>query len=101
MVERTKDGLSVVTEQTAMQFLKNHRDPFPHNTLSPFFLMERIRTENPQIYRLILSCINAAPNDEAILYFKAGVQIAYELLRRQTLLDSFPYEPDPSKMEFD
>ena len=85
MVERTKDGLFIVTEQTFMNFLQEYDITLPNN--NPF-VTERIKIENPQIYRILSIGMKEAPNNEARVYFEAGVQIAYELLRRQTLTDS-------------
>lgn len=78
----TQDGLPVVTEETFMEFLREYdiatNDPE---------VTRRIRTENPQISRILKIGMQQAPSREARAYFECGMQIVYELLRRQKSKD--------------
>lgn len=85
MTERTKEGLAVVTKQTFTEFLKDYNIISPNNNC---FLTERIKTENPEIYRILEMGMAEAPSCEAGEHFEMGIQIVYDLLRRQTLKDS-------------
>ena len=77
---RTSEGLPKVTEETFMELLRNQdissaeKDPA---------VTRRIQEENPQIYRILNLGMQNAPSNEARAYYECGMQICYELLRRQ------------------
>ncbi len=76
---RTLEGLPAVTEETFMEFLRKYNiaenDPA---------VTRRIEEENPQIYRILNLGMQNAPSKEARAYYECGMQICYELLRRQS-----------------
>lgn len=80
-MERTDDGLAVVTEKTFMEFLKNYDISSENNDPE---LTLRIEKENPQIYHILQLGMKGAPNKAARSYYECGMQICYELLRRQS-----------------
>jgi len=82
---KTIDGLPIVSEETFMKFVKEY--PFTSEKNDPE-ITERIKKENPQIYRLMEIGMNSAPNNEARVYFECAFQITYELLRKQNQVDS-------------
>ena len=84
MIKKTADGLPVVNESTFIAFVKSYPIASPENDPE---VTRRIERENPQIYRLLRSGMQNAPNKEARAYYECGVQITYELLRRQSLDD--------------
>ena len=81
MKQTTKDGLVVVTEDIFMDFLRNYDISSAKNDPE---LTRRIERENPQIYRILNLGMQNAPNKEAKAYYECGMQICYELLRKQT-----------------
>lgn len=85
MGKKTEDGLAVVTEKTFMEFLGNYDISSGNNDPG---VTERIKSENPQIYRILNLGKQNAPTIEARAYYECGIQIAYELLRRQTASNS-------------
>ena len=78
----TKDGLPVVTEEILMEFLGDYCIDHPEGN-DPL-VTRRIKLENPQIHRLLEIGMNQAPNKAARGYYECGMQIVYELLRRQS-----------------
>lgn len=81
----TEDGLAVVTETTFLEFLQDYDITSPDNDPA---LTERIKSENPEVYRILQLGMQGAPSKEARAYYEMGMQIAYDLLRRQTGHDS-------------
>lgn len=81
MTERTLEGLPVVTEETFIEFLRNYDITSPENDPE---VTHRIEQENPQIHRILRIGMKQAPNKEARSYYECGMQICYELLRRQS-----------------
>lgn len=79
--KQTPDGLPVVDEGTLMEFLRQYNIASPDNDPE---LTQRIEGENPQIYRMLRLGMEGAPTHVAMLYFEAGMQIAYDLLRIQS-----------------
>ena len=77
---RTLEGLPKVTEETFMEFLRNYDISSVENDPS---VTRRIQKENPQIYRILSLGMQKAPSEEARAYYECGIQICYELLRRQ------------------
>lgn len=86
----TKDGLAVVTEQTLIEFLRKHDISSPGNDS---VIRERMKRENPQIYRMLVLGLEGIDTDHhlsedvrrfAHSYYESGMQIVYELLRMQT-----------------
>ena len=77
---RTLEGLPKVTEETFMEFLRNYNIASAENDPA---VTRRIQEENPQIYRILNLGMQNAPNKEARAYYECGMQICYELLRRQ------------------
>ena len=84
-MEKTEDGLAVVTEKTFMEFLRNYDIASLNNDPA---VTARIESEQPQIFRILKLGMQGAPNKEAQAYYEMGIQITYELLRRQTSSDS-------------
>jgi len=80
----TEDGLPVVTEEIFMEFIRSYPISFAENDPG---VTERIKLENPQIYRILYLGMKSAPTRESRVYFECGVQIAYEMLRRQSKAD--------------
>lgn len=78
---RTLEGLPKVTEETFMEFLRNYNIASAENDPE---VTRRIQEENPQIYRILNLGIQNAPTREARAYYECGMQICYELLRRQS-----------------
>jgi hypothetical protein len=78
---RTLDGLPKVTEETFMEFLRNYNIAPAENDPA---VTRRIQEENPQIYRILNLGMQNAPSKEARAYYECGMQICYELLRRQS-----------------
>lgn len=78
---KTKDGLAVVTEKTFMEFLMNYSIRSGNNDPA---VTKRIQSENPQIYRILKSGMENAPSEKVRAYYECGIQIVYELLRKQT-----------------
>ena len=81
MAKKTEDGLAVVSERTFLEFLQDYDINAENN--DPV-ITQRIRYENPQIYRILDLGMQNAPTREAQTYYECGIQIMYELLRRQT-----------------
>ncbi len=77
----TKDGLAVITEKTFMEFLQTYRIDAANNDPR---VTTRIKRENPQLYRILKIGMDAAPSGEAKCYYECGMQIVYELLRKQS-----------------
>ncbi len=77
---RTKDGLPKVTEETFREFLKKYDISSAENDPE---VTHRIQEENPQIYRILNLGMQNAPSKEARAYYECGIQICYELLRKQ------------------
>ena len=77
---RTSEGLPKVTEETFMELLRNYDISSPENDPA---VTRRIQEENPQIYRILKLGMQNAPTTEAKAYYECGMQICYELLRRQ------------------
>ncbi len=85
MLQRTtKDGLPVVTEKTFMEFLRNYDISSAKNDPE---VTRRIEQENPQIHHILRLGMQNAPTKEAQAYYECGMQIVYELLRRQSSND--------------
>jgi len=82
---KTLDGLPIVSEETFMDFIREY--PINSEKNDPE-ITERIKRENPQIYRLMKIGMDNAPNEEASVYFECAFQITYELLRKQNKIDS-------------
>jgi len=82
---KTIDGLPVVSEETFMKFIQEY--PIASGDNDPK-VTERIEKENLQIYRLMKLGMDNAPNNEARIYFECAFQIAYELFRKQSQVDS-------------
>ncbi len=80
-MERTPEGLPVVTEETFMDFLENYDLGSAKNDPA---VTRRIEGENPEVHRILRLGIENAPSKEAKTYFECGIQICYELLRRQS-----------------
>ncbi|MEK6874786.1 MAG: hypothetical protein AABX52_03500 [Nanoarchaeota archaeon] len=78
---RKLDGLPRVTEETFMDFLRVYDLSSAQNNPEVTLVIQR---ENPQIYRILQLGMKAAPTREARAYYECGMQICYELLRRQT-----------------
>ncbi len=78
---QTEDGLPIVSEKTFMSFLSNYDISAAHNDST---VTARLQRENPQIYRLLRIGMENAPNTEAQAYYECGMQIVYELLRRES-----------------
>lgn len=76
----TKEDLALVTEETFMEFLRSY--DLTSITNDPE-ITERIKSENPQIYRILKLGMQAAPSKEARTYYECGIQIVYELLKKQ------------------
>lgn len=81
MKKRTLEGLPVVTEKTFIDFLRNYNIGSENNDPE---VTCRIEKENPQIYRILKIGTQQAPNKEARIYYECGMQICYELLRKQS-----------------
>ena len=80
-MKRTSEGLPKVTEETFMELLRNYDISSPENDPA---VTRRIQEENPQIYRILNLGMRKAPSNEARAYYECGMQICYELLRRQS-----------------
>lgn len=80
----TKDGLAVVSEETFFEFFKHHGFTSYNNDPA---VTERIKSENPQIYRMLKLGMESAPTKEARIYYECGIQIVYELFRKQTAIN--------------
>ena len=78
---RTPEGLPTITEETFMEFLKNYNISSVENNPE---VTHRIKHENPQIYRILKIGMENAPSREARVYYECGMQICYELLRKQS-----------------
>jgi len=78
---RTLEGLPKVAEETFIEFLRNYDISSAENDPS---VTRRIQEENPQIYRILNLGKQNAPSKEAKSYYECGMQICYELLRRQS-----------------
>ncbi|MBS3074628.1 hypothetical protein J4447_04225 [Candidatus Pacearchaeota archaeon] len=85
LVTVTNDGLPVVNELTFLNFVREY--PIASGNNDPE-VTKRIETENPQIHRILSLGMQEAPTHEAKSYYEMGIQIAYELLRRQALVNS-------------
>lgn len=72
-------ALPTVSEEGLMKFLMIYNLSSGQNDPE---VTERIKTENPQIYRMLKLGMEAAPTKEARAYYECGIQICYELLRR-------------------
>lgn len=81
MANKTIDNLPIVTEKTFEEFIKKY--PIASEENDPE-ITERIKKENPQIYRILQIGMQQAPNRAARSYYECGMQICYELLRRQS-----------------
>jgi len=79
-MKKTLDGLPIVTEETFMELLKNYDISAERNDPE---VTNKIKKENPQIYRILKIGMENAPNKEAKAYYECGMQICYELLRNQ------------------
>jgi len=77
----TLEGLPEVTEETFIEFLRDYDLSSVENDPS---VTQRIQRENPQIYRILNLGMQNAPSKEARAYYECGIQICYELLRRQS-----------------
>ena len=77
----TLEGLPEVTEETFIEFLRDYDLSSVENDPS---VTQRIQRENPQIYRILNLGMQIAPSKEARAYYECGIQICYELLRRQS-----------------
>lgn len=82
MKQRTKDGLPVVVEKTFMEFIKKYPTASTNNDPE---ITRRIKSENPQIYHILLIGMEHAPHIAARAYYECGIQIIYELFRRQSI----------------
>ena len=82
---RTIDGLPIVSEETFMKFMQEYPISSAENDPE---ITERIKKENPQIYRLMKIGMDNAPDNEARIYFECAFQITYELLRKQNQINS-------------
>lgn len=78
---RTLEGLPEVNEEIFIEFLKNYNFASAGNDPK---VTRRIKEENPQIYRILNLGMKGAPTKEARVYYECGMQICYELLRRQS-----------------
>lgn len=78
---RTLEDLPIVTEETFMELLRNYDLASPEN--DPAVTL-KIQKENPQIYRILNIGMKNAPSKGARSYYECGIQICYELLRRQS-----------------
>jgi hypothetical protein len=83
--ELTSDGLPVVEESTFVKFVKTEYDISSPN--GDPAVTERIERENPQIARILRLGMENAPNRAAAAYYETGIQIVYELLRKQSAKD--------------
>lgn len=81
----TSDGLAVVTEKTFMELLEKYDIISANNDPE---VTQRIKSENPQIYRILKLGMENAPTNEARVYYECGIQLIYELLRKQTYANS-------------
>ena len=81
MMARTPEGLPQVSEETFIEFLRSYNIASDKNEPE---VTRRIQKENPQIYRILKIGMQNAPNREAKVYYECGMQICYELLRRQS-----------------
>ena len=77
----TLEGLPEVTEETFIEFLRDYDLSSVENDPS---VTQRIQRENPRIYRILNLGMQNAPSKEARAYYECGIQICYELLRRQS-----------------
>ena len=77
----TDEGLPIVSEKTFLSFLSDYAISAAQNDPT---VTARIKQENPQIHRLLRIGMENAPSREARSYYECGVQIAYELLRRES-----------------
>ena len=80
MGERTEEGLPIVTEETFMEFLKEYNLALENNNPE---VTRKIEQDNPQIYRFLKLGMEGAPDKNSRIYYECGVQIVYELLKRQ------------------
>ena len=81
----TNDDLPIVTEETFLDFFGDYDISSAENDPE---VTSRIEQQNPQIYRILSIGMGNAPNSEARVYYEMGVQVCYELLRRQGIADS-------------
>lgn len=80
--ELTSDGLPVVEESTFVKFVKTEYDISSKN--GDPSVTARIESENPQIARILRLGMENAPTNQARAYYECGMQICYELLRKQS-----------------
>lgn len=81
-LELTVDGLPVVSDETFFKVVTTY--PLASGDNDPE-TRKRIRSENPQIERMINLGKDGAPNHEARAYFEMGCQLTYEFLRAQSI----------------
>ena len=80
-VQQTEDGLPIISERTFMSFLGDYNISSAHNDPA---VTARLQRENPQIHRILRIGMDNAPSREARAYYECGMQIVYELLRRES-----------------